>query len=347
MSEQQRKRLTLQAFKDALKAGESPDCVIAKGASFAVKAVDGDPDMRMFRASDATIDRDTDSVNPDGWRLENFAKAGSFLWAHDARLPPIGTPKAAYVSDGALWVHVKFPAADMPHPMGLGFGRAVMRMYDEDLLRGVSVGFIPLKWAYNEERGSFAVDFQEQELLELSATPVPSNPNALHIARSKGIDVSPIVNWWEEFLKDAGDGDMIEKGLLWVPKSPIKEALDNEPTRATLDLGAAFKAAEEAEAREVARVADFLKHVAKRGLLSDENKAKLDEAIDMVRSKPEAPEEKTAPDADADADELDWSDFEIEDEPEDVIKLTQAELKELTQRIAGETVAQLTGRLAR
>jgi hypothetical protein len=52
-------------------------------------------------------------------------------------------------------------------------------MVKRGFLRATSVGFRPKrdKYSWNEERGG--IDFEEQELLEFSVVPVPSNPEAL------------------------------------------------------------------------------------------------------------------------------------------------------------------------
>jgi hypothetical protein len=53
------------------------------------------------------------------------------------------------------------------------------------------------------------VDFTRQDLLEHSACPVPAHPQALTLARSKGIDVAPLKSWAEKMLDEftlQGDG---------------------------------------------------------------------------------------------------------------------------------------------
>ncbi len=85
-------------------------------------------------------------------------------------------------------------------------------------MKAVSVGFLPIEWSFNEERGGYMpMDFKRQELVEISAVPVPSNPDALSIARSKGIDTASIVAWAET----VGDDDT----GLWVPKEAIESLL--------------------------------------------------------------------------------------------------------------------------
>lgn len=171
-----------------------------------LKIVDPDDDHVMeFVASTPDVDRDGDTIDVAGWELDNFLKAGSFLWAHNSTLPGLAEVITAYKMGNELRVRVRFTGPDMPHPMGYGFGHTVWRMYQEKVIKGVSVGFLPKEWTYNEERGGWLpTDFKRQELLELSAVPVPSNPNAIEAAKSKGIDLGPVVNWAEAFRDQSG-----------------------------------------------------------------------------------------------------------------------------------------------
>jgi HK97 family phage prohead protease len=162
--------------------------------------------IREFRASDGTVDRDKDTLAVDGWELDNAIKSGAFLWAHNGSVPPIAKFTALFVEGDALKARVEFTPPDMKHPLGDGFGNTVMRMYDEGFLRAVSVGFIPIEWTINEDRGGFLpMDFKRQELLEVSAVPIPANPNALIEARGVGIDIDPLVAW-AEMERDASSG---------------------------------------------------------------------------------------------------------------------------------------------
>lgn len=215
------KRLTLSQFKGAAKRGEPVDtALIEKGHATTIRQVGfGEDRLREFVVSTADVDRDGDSVSVDGWLLDNFNKAGSVLWAHDIGLPPIAEPIKTFVDGAALKSVARFAPIDMPHPFGEGFGHTVMRMYDEGLMRAVSVGFLPKEWKFNEERGGLApTDFVAQELLEWSAVPVPSNPNALFQARGFGIDVDPIVNWAEDYR---------DNPHAWFGKTAVDELLDS------------------------------------------------------------------------------------------------------------------------
>jgi hypothetical protein len=86
------------------------------------------------------------------------------------------------------------------------FAHMVYEMAREGYVRSASVGFLPRAYVQNETRGGFMpMDFTEQELLEWSVVPVPSNPNALLGAKSKGIDIAPLGEWLERVLDVEGD----------------------------------------------------------------------------------------------------------------------------------------------
>jgi hypothetical protein len=215
------RKVTLEDFKAVAKEATAPELGLAIPKSISVEAtvVDSEERVREFIASDSSVDRDGDTIDVNGWVLEDFTKNGSFLWAHESRLPPIGDPFQTYIQNGQLRVRVRFPTKDVDHPMGAGFGFSVMQMFDQRLLKGVSVGFLPMEWTINEERSGFMpMDFQKQELLEVSAVPVPSNRNALLVAREAGIDIQPIMNW-AEHTRDSDTG-------LWIPKEAVGGMLD-------------------------------------------------------------------------------------------------------------------------
>lgn len=147
-----------------------------------------------------------------GWKLDNFRRNPIVLWAHCSDQPPIGKVISILARAGQLLARVKF-ASDVYE-----FAATIERLVQGGFIQATSVGFQPLKWAFNEERGGF--DFQEQELLELSVVPVPCNPQALLQAKQAGIDMSPIREW-------------AEKALAWVaPPAPVEEKAGRVLSRA-------------------------------------------------------------------------------------------------------------------
>ena len=127
-----------------------------------------------FVASTGDVDRHGDTVALDGWRLDEYRRNPVVLWAHDYRQPAIGVAQPVWNDGRALVAQVQFaPTA---------FAREVEGLYRQGFQQGVSVGFRPLRF---EERrdlrtgGFLGIQFLEQELLEISAVPVPANSRAL------------------------------------------------------------------------------------------------------------------------------------------------------------------------
>ena len=137
------------------------------------KAVDGSRPL-VFVASTGEVDRHGDTVAPDGWRLDSYRENPVVLWAHDYRQPAIGRADAVWNDGRALLARLEFAPTE--------FAGQVERLYRQGYQRGVSVGFRPLRFAERRDpvSGAFlGIRFLEQELLEISAVPVPANGGAL------------------------------------------------------------------------------------------------------------------------------------------------------------------------
>ena len=152
---------------------------IFKSYAVGVKQVEGAARTLQFVASTESVDRDGEVLQVTGWQTENYAKNPVFLWAHRYDEPPIG--KCTKIeSSGSLVMDIEFADAET-YP----FADIVYRLYLGGFLNAVSVGFIPIEWETGgKKEGDPKKVFTKQELLELSAVPVPSNPEALQQARS-------------------------------------------------------------------------------------------------------------------------------------------------------------------
>lgn len=194
-----KKLVTERAFREAAKAGQvAADAELRKAFIVEVKAsADGDRKID-FVISTATVDRMGDTIAPDGWLLSNFRKNPVVLWAHDSSMMPLGRASNIRIQDGKLMATAEFMPAEIS-----AFADSVFKALKGGFLNAVSVGFIPIKYAFSEEDGrSFGVDFIEQELLEFSVCPVPANPEALMLMemRAAGIDVAPMRDWAVKLL---------------------------------------------------------------------------------------------------------------------------------------------------
>ena len=135
-----------------------------------------------FVASDESEDRLGDVVRASGWELEAYRRNPVFLWAHDYTRTPVGRSTWTGVERGQLLSRVVFaPTA---------FAREVEALYRQRFLRAVSVGFRAMAFELRKGKGGAVdgIEFTRQELLEVSAVPVPANPRALARALHDGLD---------------------------------------------------------------------------------------------------------------------------------------------------------------
>ena len=144
--------------------------------------VEGGPAALTLVASVEAKDRAGDVIEAAGWELEAYARNPVVLWAHDYLRPPIGRSLRTWVEGRSLMATIEF--APMP------FAQEVRALYAGGFMRGVSVGFRALEsellsgssrdhaHAAGRRRG---VVFKRQELLEISAAPVPLNAMALAV----------------------------------------------------------------------------------------------------------------------------------------------------------------------
>ena len=72
----------------------------------------------------------------------------------------------------------------------------VWRMLKAGFLNACSVGFQPSEW----DESATGIDFKSQSLLEHSVVPIPAHASALVMARSKGINVAPLRDFYARVL---------------------------------------------------------------------------------------------------------------------------------------------------
>ncbi len=144
-----------------------------------VKA-DGAELPMTFVISSEEVDRHGDVVVAQGWQLAAYRQNPVFLWAHDYTRPVIGRARAVWPEAERLLARMEFAPTD--------FAREVAALYRSGYQQGVSVGFKPLRYEERrqEQTGAFlGLRFLEQELLEVSAVPVPANRQALRRAGAR------------------------------------------------------------------------------------------------------------------------------------------------------------------
>ncbi len=150
---------------------------------------------RMLEIAGSTEDKDRmgDIIKASGWKLKNYKNNPIFAWVHDYTLPPIGRGIKVWVDKETmkLMFRVEFAGPEIEYPMIMPSAETVYKLYLGGFLHATSVGFIPLDWEGKSEENPTPKwegnVFTSQELLELSAVPVPANANALVSARDSGI----------------------------------------------------------------------------------------------------------------------------------------------------------------
>ena len=122
-------------------------------------------------ASTETPDRTGDSIIAAGWQLKHFKENPVIPFAHKYNEPPVGIAKNIRIEGKNLIFEPVFHEFTQ-------LAREVKAMYEADtpIMRAFSVGFIPLE--YDKKKKSTII---KQELLEISAVPVPANQEALTI----------------------------------------------------------------------------------------------------------------------------------------------------------------------
>lgn len=158
---------------------------IFRTITFKISEINEEDRSFLAVASDNSTDRHGENILQDGWDLENFVKNPVVPWGHDYYMPPAAKATEIGMKDGKLMFRPKFPTIeelssnpDKPSDWAL-FVDTIYNMYKGGYLRAFSVGFIP-----KEMDGD---TFVKQELLEVSAVTVPSNPNALALAFKEGV----------------------------------------------------------------------------------------------------------------------------------------------------------------
>jgi hypothetical protein len=145
-----------------------------------------DPDALTVHAviTTAAPDRAGDVIEPAGLRnAEEFLRNPVVLWAHQRALPPVGTCARLDVGDDRIVAVTRFAR-------GVPFAEDLFRLYEQGVLRGWSIGFVPRRATLlppSPRTGRRGLKVSEWDLLEYSAVPVPENPEALTLAVRKGV----------------------------------------------------------------------------------------------------------------------------------------------------------------
>jgi HK97 family phage prohead protease len=144
-----------------------------------VKALDEKRRTFSGWATTPSMDRVQDTINPMGAK---FANPLVLLHQHNHDAP-IGNVTFKKPTPKGIQFDAEIPVIPDVGPLkdrvDTGWGEIV-----HGLVRAVSIGFRPLKYAFKEDGG---IDFQEIEIFELSTVSIPANAEAI-ISAVKSID---------------------------------------------------------------------------------------------------------------------------------------------------------------
>jgi HK97 family phage prohead protease len=133
-----------------------------------------------FVLSDETPDRHGDIILAAGWDYADFSRNPIALWNHRGDFP-LGKWSRLRVEGKALRGHLELAPEGTSSRID-----EIRRLVEAGILKSVSVGFQPIESRPREDK-SGGVLFVKQSLVETSLVSVPSNPNALAVAKSLGI----------------------------------------------------------------------------------------------------------------------------------------------------------------
>ena len=224
---------------------------ILKTVDFEVRAVDKEKRTLTAIASTETKDRLGDIIRAKGWQLKNFKKNPVLLWAHSYGYPPIGKVSQIKVEDEKLKFEAQFANKET-----FPFADTVFNLYAEGFMNAFSVGFIalkakPIEKDEDEDDDDSGVwkrpgrEFLKQELLEISAVPVPANFEAL---KEKGMQ-DLMTRSFEDMLKRASKQEgytvipfkkypLVDEGVAWsAPKEIAAAEVSDLKMMGTLYLG--------------------------------------------------------------------------------------------------------------
>jgi len=137
-------------------------------------------------ASAESVDRYDDIIMVDGWKLKNyFPKNPVLMGYHDYRTPPLGTALEVWREEHKGVKRLMF----RPSFHGLNEESSLIySLFKNHVMRGFSVGFRdlksePIKQDGDKNQGGLffhePTRYLQQELLEISAVPIPAHQDAL------------------------------------------------------------------------------------------------------------------------------------------------------------------------
>lgn len=224
-------------------------------------------------ATDTSVDRDGEIVDPAGLDLTNFLKNPVLLYAHDYRSDPIGKVVSIKLEGSRILFTPEF---------AIGISERAKQYFElckQGFLNAFSIGFIPQEWSDRKNAdGSSNRVFTKSELLEISLVPVPANPNALILARTykgfdgdKGFD-EDIIKGIEMVAEKIAKGESIE------PVEEVKEPEGENQETKEFVAKADFNIVKE-KVEQMEKEIELLKNPADNGVKGSKAIIKVEELL--------------------------------------------------------------------
>lgn len=162
-----------------------PAGLVQRSHGFSVRSLDAEKRSISVIASSESLDSH-DEVVEQKWRFARYEKNPVILWAHNKAAGHDGLP----IGRGENW-RVEGKGADAQLKMDIVFASAdanpfadsVFKLFQEEILKSVSVGFRPHSVRLEKRKSAGDEDeifvLSDNELYELSVVPVGSNPDAV------------------------------------------------------------------------------------------------------------------------------------------------------------------------
>lgn len=144
-----------------------------KGLKFEIKAVNDRGEIEGYASTFGNEDLGGDIVEKGAFRktISDGNIALPILWGHDMR-ELVGVNKEMREDDVGLWVKGEIN-------LEVSRGREAHSLAKQGAVRGLSIGYEPVKWEYVKQgEFNYVRLLKEVKLYEYSLTPIPMNPLA-------------------------------------------------------------------------------------------------------------------------------------------------------------------------
>jgi len=159
-------------------------CLIRKGLTpVDTEFIEGEKSVVTYITTNS-VDRDNEIVIPQGAILTDYLKNPVVLFGHDYHSLPIGKNEWIRIDEKGLIAKTTY--ANTPE------AEKIYQYRKDGFPLGESIGFVPLEFEdldeeKSKEMGGARRIYTKWVLLEYSDVPIPSNPDAIQLAISKGL----------------------------------------------------------------------------------------------------------------------------------------------------------------